>query len=79
VSASVGGNGIQFLNLQAGADYKVMPNLGIGPFIIFGLGQYSSWSFSGPNLPPGRSVQETALHGWLTFGLRGAYDIHIGG
>jgi len=79
MSSSVGGNGIQFFNVQAGADYKVMPNLGIGPFVMFGLGQYSSCSLSVPSRPPGCSVQETALHEWLTFGLRGAYDINIGG
>jgi hypothetical protein len=78
-SASSGDNGVQFFNVQAGADYKVMPNLGVGPFVMFGLGQYSNCSSSGPNVPSGCSIPQTALHEWLTLGVRGAYDINFGG
>jgi outer membrane protein W len=79
-SASAGGqsvdasaSGFQFANLQLGADYKAMPNLGIGPFVSFSLGQYSSESSGGvsnPNL-------QTSMHEWLTFGIRGVYDINL--
>jgi hypothetical protein len=87
VSESAGGqsdslsvNGFQFLNLQLGADYKAMPNLGIGPFVMFSLGQFSNCSqtlngVSDPNC----SIQNTALHEWFTLGIRGAYDINLGG
>ncbi|HEU5478343.1 MAG TPA: outer membrane beta-barrel protein, partial [Candidatus Tumulicola sp.] len=40
ISESAGGqsagesfSGFQFVNLQVGGDYKVMPNLGVGPFV----------------------------------------------
>jgi hypothetical protein len=55
--------------LQLGADYKAMPKLGIGPFVMFGLGQFTN---CGSNC----TIQDTALHGWLTFGIRGEYDIN---
>ncbi|HEX8794171.1 MAG TPA: hypothetical protein VF765_24680 [Polyangiaceae bacterium] len=79
---SLGGasfNGFQFVNLQVGGDYKVMPNLGVGPFIAFSLGEYSGCSFNGPN---GQSagtctINNSAMHEWLTFGIRGAYDINL--
>jgi outer membrane protein len=77
--SSTAANGFQFFNLQFGADYKALPNLGLGPFVMFGLGQYSNCSFSGSGAPSSCTVQETALHEWLTFGVRGEYDINTGG
>src|SRR5262249_34962686 len=32
-SAGISSSGFEFLNIQGGADYKVMPNLGVGPFL----------------------------------------------
>jgi len=78
-------DGGQFLNLQVGADYKAIPNLGIGPFVMFSLGQYSHCSrkdaagtycdFSVP--PSGGTLPQQALHEWLMLGLRGAFDAHL--
>jgi hypothetical protein len=65
--------GFDFFNVQAGADFKITRNLGIGPFVVFTSGQFSSFSSSNgsePNAP-------AALHEWLTFGIRFAYDIAI--
>ena len=84
-SASAGGqsagssySGFQFVNVQVGGDYKVMPNLGVGPFVMFSLGEFSGCSFSG-GLAGGAScsIPSSALHEWLTFGIRGAYDINL--
>jgi len=81
VSESAGGqsgggafSGFQFVDLQLGADYKVMPNLGVGPYIGFSLGEYSSCSVQGAS---SCTINQTALHEWLTIGLRGAYDINM--
>jgi hypothetical protein len=71
VSASL--SGFQFANVQVGGDYKVMPNLGIGPFIMFSLGQYSNASVGSAS----GSINQTAMHEFLTFGIRGAYDINL--
>jgi hypothetical protein len=84
-SASAGGqsagasySGFQFVDIQVGADYKAMPNLGIGPFIDFSLGQFSSCSFTGAASGTGScSIPQQAMHEWFTIGLRGAYDINI--
>jgi Outer membrane protein beta-barrel domain len=63
-----------FANLQIGADYKATPNLGVGPFVMFSLGEYSGCSdgSSGRCL-----IDNTQIHGWLTFGIRAAYDINL--
>jgi outer membrane protein W len=65
--------GFEFLNLQAGADFKVANNVGIGPFASFSLGQYSSLSVD-PE-PPGfeGDIEETAMHQWLVIGVHGAF------
>jgi hypothetical protein len=71
-------SGFQFVNIQAGGDYKAMPNLGIGPFVMFSLGQYGSCSYGGAFGSLGNcTIQQTAMHEWLTFGVRGAYDINL--
>jgi hypothetical protein len=64
-------SGIQLINLQAGVDYKVLRRLGVGPVIIFSLDEYLSCSESGTSC----SVPDKAAHEWLTFGLRGVFDI----
>ncbi|MGH7294434.1 MAG: hypothetical protein ACRELB_05865, partial [Polyangiaceae bacterium] len=85
-SASAGGqsagasfSGFQFVDIQAGADYKVMPNLGVGPFIDFSLGQFSSCSFSGAASAAGGScsIPQKAMHEWFTIGVKGSYDINL--
>lgn len=64
-------SGLEFVNLQVGADYKVMPNLGVGPFAQFSLGQYSSQTIGNQS----GDIQNKAMHEWLVLGVRGAYDI----
>jgi outer membrane protein W len=77
-SASESVTGFQFVNLQVGADYKAMPNLGIGPFVMMSFGQYSGCSYSGAATAEGScSIQQQAVHEWLTLGVRGAYDINL--
>src|SRR5271166_5574610 len=74
--ASANFNGFQFLNLQGGADYKVTPQLGVGPFLMFSLGQYSSCSESSGGMSAGScTIPQQAMHEWLTIGVRGTYDI----
>ncbi len=72
--------GWQFVNFQLGGDYKIAPNLGVGPFVMLSLGQYDSYSYSGAAASLGNGdFQNKALHEWLTFGVRGTYDIGLGG
>ena len=65
--------GLQFVSFQAGGDYKVTPAFGIGPFLSFSLAQYSSFSSGNVSV----DVTNTALHEWLTIGVRGVYDIAL--
>lgn len=81
-SAEAGGSkfsrtmsGFEFANLQAGADFEVAPGFGVGPFISFSLGQYSS-SESDPN-PTNESsdIKDKAMHQWLLLGVKGSYSL----
>jgi hypothetical protein len=66
-------SGFQFANLQVGADYKPTPDFGFGPFVGFSLASYASESVAGNSVPGFAS----ALHEWITFGVRGVYDISL--
>jgi outer membrane protein W len=72
------GGGFQLFDLQLGADYKATPSLGLGPFAMVGLGQFSSCSASGTGVPATCAVQQPTLHEWLTLGVRAAFDVHFG-
>ena len=71
-------HGWEFLNLQGGVDFKVADSFGIGPFLSFSLGEYSSYSadISGLGVAGSGSgdIDNTALHEWLTLGVRGVFD-----
>lgn len=63
--------GMEFFNIQVGGDYKVDPKCGVGPFVAFTLGQYSSATMNGQS----GSIDKTAIHQWLMFGVRGVFDL----
>jgi hypothetical protein len=70
--------GFEFANLQAGIDYKVMHNLGIGPFVSFSLGEFNASSAnSGGTLgvPGANDITDKTLHEWLVIGVKGAFAI----
>ena len=74
-SVSESASGWDFAILQVGADYRgLMDGLGLGAFLMFGFGEYNSISN-----PTGgsTSIPNQALHEWLTFGVRGVYDIKV--
>jgi len=77
---STGGSysGWDYAIFQVGADYRgLVPNLSVGPMVMFGLGQYGNASQSGGGQSQSASIPNQALHEWLTIGIRGAYDIKI--
>lgn len=67
VSASADTTGFEFLNLQGGADYKVSDAFALGPYVLFSMGQYSSFE--------GTSIPDKGVHEWLHFGIRGKFDL----
>jgi opacity protein-like surface antigen len=68
-------SGLEFVNLQVGGDFKVAPNLAVGPFVALSVAQYSKAS-TDPELPGANSdIQDKAIHEWLTIGLRGTFGL----
>jgi hypothetical protein len=65
------------LLVHGGLDFQVEDALRVGPFAALSLGQYTSDSYDctpdNPACPSGSSVDGGALHGWISFGVRGAY------
>ncbi len=75
---NVTGKGLQFINLQAGGDCHVSPAFGLGPFISFSAGQYSSYSSTvtaaGVEQKQSGDISQ-GTHEWLTLGVRGQFNI----
>ncbi len=63
--------GWEYLNLQAGGDYKVSDQLSVGPYVMFALGQYDEVDDGGASV----SIPDKKMHEWLSFGLRGKLDL----
>lgn len=78
---STTGKGFEFINLQAGLDYKVSPALALGPFLSFSFGQYSDSSSScSGNACMGfdstsQEIEDKAAHQWLLLGIRGTFVV----
>ncbi|HWZ90653.1 MAG TPA: hypothetical protein VNW92_17455 [Polyangiaceae bacterium] len=69
-------NGFEFLNLQAGADFKVANLLAMGPFVSFSLGKYSSQSTNDPRSDPFPDRgSTTSMHEWLALGVKGTFAL----
>jgi opacity protein-like surface antigen len=73
VSSTTGG--FEFVNLQLGGDYRLSPNAAIGPFASFSVGQFSSNSVTAGGETRSSDIEKTALHEWLTLGVRGVFDL----
>jgi hypothetical protein len=69
-SASATAQGFEFVHAQLGADVSVSPNVAWGPFIQLTLGQYRHESASSGGSTTSADVTNTALHEFLTFGVR---------
>ena len=69
-------SGLEFANVQLGWDIVAARDVAVGPFIGVSLGHYRSISMTGPAVYP-TEVTNEALHEWLEFGLRGAFDVNL--
>jgi len=64
-------SGWEYFNLQAGADVLSIPTFGLGPYVQYSLGQYSSLSGVRDLIgTPGKTN-----HSWFTIGVRGNFSI----
>jgi hypothetical protein len=79
--SSTGVKGWEFINLQAGLDFKVAPGLALGPFLSFSIAEYSSFSFScsgnacGGITSASGDIDNEASHQWLLLGVRGTFVV----
>jgi outer membrane protein W len=75
VERSFSYKGFEFINLQGGADYQLTDKIGVGPFLSFSVGQYSS--VSGETLVGDfdTDVENKGLHSWLVIGARGVFGL----
>ena len=63
--------GVEFLNLQGGADFRVAQALSVGPFLSASLAEYSHDSYASHD----DVIQDKALHTWLTLGAKGTFGL----
>lgn len=77
LTASSTFSGFEIVNVQVGGDYHLSPNASIGPFASFALSQYSNQSaaLNGQDAQIPSSIEHTALHEWLTIGIKGTFDL----
>ena len=66
-------SGVEFLNLQGGADFRVWRGLSVGPFLEVSLGEYGSLEVKSPLGNSSGGIPDRALHSWISFGVRGTY------
>jgi hypothetical protein len=67
--------GWEYLNLQAGGDFRVGQQFWVGPYVMFSLGQYSDVESEGVSGIFDEEIADEAMHQWLSFGLRGKFDL----
>jgi len=63
--------------VSGGGDYRLSPNLLAGPFLAFGVGQYTVQhvTLSDQGTVAGGGVDSAKTHQWLSFGFRGRFDL----
>jgi hypothetical protein len=66
-------SGIEFAHLMGGIDFRVNPIFGIGPFVDFSAGTYSSFHVETTLGNEDGDIPTTTTHEWLAFGVRGTF------
>jgi hypothetical protein len=69
-------DGFEFGHLMGGANFRVSPSFGLGPFLDASLGHYTSYHFTYPGASSyypdqDKSLSGMAVHSWVTLGVRG--------
>lgn len=72
-------SGVEFFDVSVGANYSVLRDLAVGPFLSFTLGQYGRISVD-ETLGSGSTTSDSAIkntspHAWLVLGVRGAFGL----
>jgi hypothetical protein len=69
-SKSVAWGGFQFARLMGGADFRINRVFGVGPFVDLAMGSYSTENIDTGTVSSKTDIAESAVHSWLTFGVR---------
>jgi hypothetical protein len=71
--------GFELLNVQAGVDYALCSGLRVGPFASFAVDEFSDAKTLSTTETvvheQSADISNTALHDWLTVGVRGSFDL----
>ncbi len=59
--------GFEFGNVQLGLDYKASHTVGLGPFVVLTIAQFSN--------EISKLYYQSGVHEWLIFGIRGTFDL----
>ena len=62
--------GPEYGHFMGGLDFRIDKTFGIGPMIDFGIGKYTRAKSETIGLSTEGDVKDTALHEWLTLGVR---------
>ncbi len=68
-------NGWEYVNVQVGTDFNLSERFGLGPWVGFFAGAYSSRQMSGLGTDTGGAISipadQRTFHGWVQFGVKG--------
>ncbi len=67
-------NGLEYGNLQLGADYVAAP-MHLGAFAGLSLAEFLGTTQTNPTGSHGYEIPDPALHLWFSLGVRGQYDL----
>jgi len=76
--ADVQYRGWEFLNIQAGVDFKIGDSFALGPFVAFSMGEYETIAVSATGQPTqdiNIPSSSSSFHEWLQFGLKGTLNL----
>jgi len=76
-SATQAFDGIEWVTPQVGFDYKIVPAISAGLFAGISLSQYLGTSVVEEGQIQQTSMDGNPLHGWVFFGARVNYDLHL--
>ena len=66
-----GHRGPELLQLSGGADFRLSPHFGLGPFATLSALHYSDCSFELSGTEQRCEINDGAWHGWILLGVRG--------
>ncbi len=68
-------HGLQFVDIQLGADIRASERVPFGPFIDLSIGQFSKESLRDQNAVSSDVPMTSTMHEWLTLGVRGQFNL----